>query len=99
MIPLDTGICAPEKEDTLLIQQRQLLRGARIAQMFPIGTQELPIPEGFVRHVNKRGVFHYNPSELSNVEIDLISLSGSENLILNLGPYNKTDIAKRAAQG
>lgn len=99
MSSLDTGICAPESEDTLLLQQRQLLRGTRIAQMFTVGTIELPVPEGFARHVNERGVFHYNPFAISENDIDLISLSGSENLILNLGPYNKSDIARRAHQG
>ena len=67
--------------------------------MFPVGTQELPVPEGFAKHVNFRGVFHYNPMKTSPNEIDLLGLTGSENRILNLGPYNKSDIARRAVRG
>jgi len=99
MMPLDTGKCAQESLASLLIQQKQLIEGRRDAQMFPIGTKELEVPEGFYRHANFRGVFHYNPKRLTWQQIDWFSSSGSENQILNLGPFNKFDIAQRAMDG
>jgi hypothetical protein len=96
---LDTGICVPESAETLKIQQSQLTNGKRAVQMFPIGTAELEIPAGFKRHENMRGVFHYNPNICKPDMIDLLSLNGNENVFLNLGPYSKVDIARRAAAG
>lgn len=99
MMELDTGLCVPESLQTLLIQRRQLVRGDRNVQMFPIGTVELNVPQGFMRHVNFRGVFHYNPDEITPDTIDLASLNGRENEFLLLGPYSKNDIAKRVSKG
>jgi len=96
---LDTGSCVPESPETLRIQQDQLIRKKRVAQMFPIGTEELPLPEGHMRHANFRGVFHYNPALVSPEMIDFLGLTGSENQILNLGFYNKTEIAQRVRAG
>lgn len=95
----DTGKCAPECLETLLIQQKQLVKGTRRVQMFPLGTLELVLPEGFVRHQNFRGVFHFNPEEITSDEIDLAGLQGTENTFLNLGPFSKADIAKRVKRG
>jgi hypothetical protein len=96
---LDTGACIPESKETLLFQQQQLKSGKRNAQMFPVSTCELDLPDGFWRHVNLRGVFHFNPRKLTSGEIDFLSLQGKENEILNLGPYNKVDIARRVQNG
>lgn len=96
---LDTGICVPESVETLKIQQSQLMRGKRVAQMFPIGTTELNLPVGFERHVNARGVFHFNPATFSKDLIDALSSIGRENAFLNLGPYSKNEIAHRVAKG
>jgi hypothetical protein len=97
MIPLDTGICAPESLGTLLLQQLQLKSGRRNVQMFPNGTQELSLPVGFSRLKNARGVFHFH-SFLPEV-IDDLSSQGRENEFLLLGPFSKYDIAVRAKDG
>lgn len=99
MIALDTGICAPESEATLRLQQDQLIAGRRDAQMFPKGTDELPLPEGLSRCETERGVFHYRPSAISRDRILRLSTLGRENEFLLLGPYSKFDIAVRAAKG
>jgi hypothetical protein len=95
----DTGQNAPESMETLQIQQRQLLRGIRDVQMFPIGTFELEVPFGFARCDNDRGVFHYNSDKIDIFRINMLSQIGRENEFLNLGPYNKTDIVERHLAG
>lgn len=99
MTALDTGICAPESAATLLRQQRQLLAGNRDVQMFPVGTDELALPEGIARHENERGVFHFRRARISPAVIETLSNLGRENEFLNLGPYSKSDIAQRAMAG
>lgn len=99
MTALDTGICAPESAETLLLQQRQLYRRARIVQMFPVGTDELPLPAGAARLATPRGIFHYWPDAISPAAIDELSAEGRENEFLNLGPFSKHDIAERVAAG
>lgn len=99
MSAIDTGICAPESVATLLRQQSQLQHGARNVQMFPTGTAELPLPDGFFRHQNARGVFHFRAESITAATIDALSNEGRENLFLNLGPYSKSDIALRARAG
>lgn len=91
---VDTGLNIPESLKTLQAQQAQLLAGKRHVQMFPAGLNELPLPEGFDRHQNQRGVFHFLRSAISPREIDRLGFVGRENEILNLGPYNKADIAQ-----
>jgi hypothetical protein len=95
----DTGLCVPETHATLLLQQRQLRLGKRNVQMFPIGTAELPLPEGMSRYENSRGVFHYAPDRISRVEIAVLSACGRENEFLNLGPVSKPEIAERVLAG
>lgn len=99
MSAIDTGICAPESVLTLLRQQLQLTRGVRDVQMFPAGTAELPLPDGFARHQNARGVFHFRDGKITAARIEALSADGRENLLLNLGPYSKSDIAERARRG
>lgn len=99
MTALDTGICAPESIATLLLQQGQLKRRARAVQMFPRGTSELALPDGFGRHENTRGVFHFAPEAISPSEIDRLSAEGRENEFLLLGPFSKSDLAKRVLDG
>lgn len=99
MIALDTGICTPESERTLALQQRQLRQGKRPVQMFPAGTKEFDIPLGFDRHENSRGVFHFNPALISIGMIEALSRAGKENEFLNLGPFCKFDIAVRVRDG
>ncbi len=95
----DTGLCAPESIETLLLQQRQLLRGARNVQMFPCGTPELPLPDGCHWHENFRGVFHFRPESISFFKIDELSEQGRENEFLLLGPFSKYDISSRLQNG
>lgn len=96
---MDTGYCIPESEETLLKQQRQLVSGRRDVQMFPLGTKELELLPGFLRHENFRGVFHYKPKTVTVDQIDFCSLRGRENELLNLGPFSKVDIFSRLNSG
>lgn len=93
----DTGMNLPEGEQSLLAQQQQLLEGRRPAQMFPIGTPELPVPPGIGRVVTSRGVFHYNPDKITAEQIIQASAEGRENEILGLGPMSKADVVDAAA--
>lgn len=95
----DTGMNIPESVETLKAQQARLLAGRRHVQMFPVGTVELELPGGFQRHQNDRGIFHFRASEIGAEEIDRLSREGRENEFLELGPFNKTDIAERLAKG
>lgn len=95
----DTGRNQPERRGTLLAQQDQLRRGLRPAQMFPVGTGELPLPDGARRIATPRGVFHYNPSMTNGNLVKGLSASGRENQLLGLGPFNKDDILHRVSQG
>jgi hypothetical protein len=97
MIALDTGMCAPESLETLMLQQKQLIRGKRSAQMFPVGTVELDMPSGCERYENDRGVYHFH-----NIPVEMVmdlSSRGRENEILLLGPFSKYDIALRVRDG
>lgn len=82
----------PETQETLLLQQRALIEGRRAVQMFPNGTDELPLPEGCKRIVTDRGAFHYSPEAITWHRIAQASRQGRENEILGLGPYSKTDV-------
>lgn len=95
----DTGQNVSESLDTLKAQQAQLLAGKRHVQMFPRGTRELPLPACLKRHENSRGVFHFRPSKIGVDTIERLSVEGRENEFLNLGPYNKSDIAARMVRG
>lgn len=95
----DTGLNRPESEATLLYQQRLLGEGKRAVQMFPKGTEELPLLPGFERTENERGVFHFNPEKITEKEILRLSAERKENLLLDLGPYNKADIVDRLKKG
>jgi hypothetical protein len=95
----DTGLCVPETHATLMLQQSQLLRGIRNAQMFPVGTPELDCPAWFSRLATDRGVFHYRPDRITAGEIRALSDEGRENEFLNLGPIGKPEIAERVLAG
>jgi len=99
MIAFDTGICVPEDEATLQLQQAQLISGTRDVQMFPLGTDELPLPAGMMRLALSRGVFHFRPQKIAPATISALSAQGRENEFLNLGPCCKHEIMLRAAQG
>ncbi len=90
---------APETIATLLLQQQRLIDGKRSVQMFPMGTQELPLPEGMQRLQNYRGVFHYNPSQINSSHILELSARGMENEFLELGPFSKEEIIQRIQDG
>ncbi|PAW75177.1 MAG: hypothetical protein B9S38_02505 [Verrucomicrobiia bacterium Tous-C4TDCM] len=96
---LDTGKNIPESAATLKAQQEQLIAGKRPAQMFPTGTKELALPQGFERVETERGVFHYDPKQLTADDILTKSKNGRENELLNLGPASKADVDQRVAKG
>lgn len=95
----DTGLCIPETAATLAVQQGLLIAGKRNVQMFPTGTDELPMPQGFGRHQNARGVFHFRPDVISGDVIETLSAEGRENEFLHLGPIGKPEVAKRLLAG
>lgn len=99
MTAIDTGLCTPESDATLRVQQRQLTDGRRDVQMFPSGTSELPLPDGFARHHNARGVFHFHPGRISAAALEQLSANGRENEFLNLGRFSKADVAHRILDG
>ncbi len=90
---------AQEPMETLLYQQQCLIDGKRPVQMFPIGTQELPLPVGMQRIKNYRGVFHYNPAMINETRISYLSHRGMENEFLELGPFNKPEVEDRIKAG
>lgn len=83
----------PETEQTLLEQQVAVVEGRKPAQMFPTGTEELPLPAGMERVETPRGVFHINPSLTTKADVIRASESGEENKILGLGPVTKMEAA------
>jgi hypothetical protein len=89
----------PESRGTLVAQQRQLVDGNRKAQMFPRGTEELPVPRGMKRVATEKGAFHYNPRQISEQRVRRLSARGRENELLNLGPVTKTEAVQRAIRG
>ncbi len=95
----DRAPTVPETHETLSAQQNQLIRGNRRVQMFPSGTPELPLPSGMARAETPFDIFHYNPSRISEEQIVNMAKSGRENELLDLGPFNKTDIINRARAG
>jgi hypothetical protein len=95
----DTGLNEPEPMATLLMQQERLTSGKRCAQMFPKGTPELPLPTGMARIETPRGIFHFNAGKISADHIRRLSKSGRENVILELGPYSKSDVVERLEAG
>jgi hypothetical protein len=97
MMALDTGLCAPESIETLRLQQWQLIRGKRNAQMFPKGTIELNLPDECERYENNRGIYHFRNVLVETIM--LLSKYGRENEILMLGPFSKYDIAVRLRNG
>jgi len=96
---LDTGMNTPERPADLQAQQQQLARGDRAAQMFPLGTPELPLPEGMQRVETPRGVFHFDPRQITADEVLSASKAGRENDVLGLGPYSKPEVLERHAAG
>ena len=96
---MDTGRNKPESRRTLSLQHEQVMRGHKPAMMFPKGTAEAKKPLGLQRTKTARGVFHYNPSQVSEAHIRHASRGGRENDVLGLGPYSKADIAKRIKAG
>ena len=100
---LDTRKNVAETTATLKAQQEQLLAGRRPAQMFPVNaegkvTNELPLPEGMERLETERGVFHFNPQQITADEIFSESARGAENRALNLGSTSKPEAEAAAAQ-
>lgn len=95
----DTGMNLPESRATLLAQQQQLLTGERAVQMFPAGTAELPLVDGMGRVETPRGVFHYDPEQITAAEIWRASRKGRENELLDLGRFSKDEIMQRIGDG
>jgi hypothetical protein len=89
----------PESHETLLAQQRQLVAGHRRVQMFPRGSQELPLPRGMRRLVVDGDVFHYDPEAFDAAQVRHLAGLGRENEMLDLGPYSKDEVMHRIERG
>lgn len=89
----------PESAATLKLQQDALIEGVRHVQMFPTGTEPLPLPDGFAQLKTPRGVFHYNPDEIKPKDIKAASAKGEENLLLGYGPYSKVAVLESLKEG
>lgn len=89
----------PESHATLRHQQHQLMQGHRKVQMFPHGTEELPVPPGMERTTVGRDVFHYDPHSISPHEIKHHAMQGHEHKLLGLGPFSKHEILHRLRGG
>ena len=99
----DTGMNIPETLSTLKEQQKQLIAGLRIAQMFPVKSQEITLPEGFKRVVTDRGVFHFNPDLVTEKEVvNLNEIAKEECMNLVVGgegfAIDRTLMASKARQ-
>lgn len=91
----------PEARETLALQYDQLLRGIRVAMLFPGIMQEpdgLELPVGFAGMVTPIGIFYFDPRIVSPDELRRGLAGGYLNCFLNLGEYSKADIAARIAK-
>ena len=96
----DTGTNVPESPATLEAQREQVLAGLKPAVMFPAGTGAEPaLPAGLQRVETPRGVFHFDPAQVSAEQILEASAAGRENEVLGLGPVSKPEVQARAAAG
>ncbi len=95
----DTGQTVPESSATLAAQTQAVEEKRQRAVMFPAGTPEAALPSGLARLETPRGVFHYDPAQITPEEITTASAARRENDVLGLGPASKADVAARAAQG
>jgi len=92
----DTGMNVPESPEALQAQQREVAAGRKPAVMFPRGTPELPLVAGLERVVTDRGVFHFDPLQVTAEDIVQASREGRENEVLGLGPLSKGDVASES---
>ena len=96
----DAGKTLPESPRTLHLQRQALLAGKRKAMLFPKGGgREAVVAPGMERMETPDGVIHYNPGMVSEREIARAIKHKRLNEVLGLGPYSKTDIAKRVSRG
>lgn len=90
----------PESIHTLVAQQKQLLDGHRVAQLYPKGHPELRLPRGLSRAKMPNGdIFHYDPKKITKELLIHASKTGQENKVLGLGPVTKHDAIHRVASG
>lgn len=92
-------LTVPESRATLSYQREQLIAGNRKAMLYHRSQEPLPLPDGMAEHDTPVGLFHYNPAECPVLFIDSMVRAGLLNLVLNLGPHSKGQIAARLARG
>ena len=85
----------PERLDTLMMQQEKVISGEVPAMYFPVGTDELALPEGLQRVERPEGgVVHYDPAAMREQQ----ALTAPLNTLLGY-VQPKADVLQRAAQG
>jgi len=89
-----TEVTTPEAADTIQAQQEKLVNGEVPAMLFPVGTQELAVPEGLARVERPEGVVHYDPREMTAQQAQRLPI----NEILGY-VQPKEEVLQRAARG
>lgn len=90
----------PEAPATFEAQTQQLIDGQRKAVLYPKGTKDaVTLPEGMKRTQTKDGTWVYDPNKISRKQIYEASKANRINEVLDLGEFNKTDLAPRIAAG
>lgn len=89
-----TEVTTPEAADTIQAQQEKLVNGEVPAMLFPVGTQELAVPEGLARIERPEGVVHYDPREMNAQQAQRLPV----NEILGY-VQPKEEVLQRAARG
>jgi hypothetical protein len=108
MDKVDTlDVCTvPEARETFSLQRDQLVAGLRFAMLFPClpdgsaRAHDIALPPRFFAHYfTPAGLFYYHTAFVTREELDRAVEGGYLNCFLNLGPYNKRDVATRVAEG
>ncbi len=89
-----TEVTTPEAADTIQAQQEKLVNGEVPAMLFPVGTQELAVPEGLARVERPEGVVHYDPMSINAQQAERLPV----NEILGY-VQPKEEVLQRAARG
>jgi hypothetical protein len=89
-----------ETEATLAEQQKALVEGKRRTVFYPEGTKPATPPPGSKRtKIEGVGIFDYMSDKITPQEIRAAAKAGRLNELLDLGPFNKQQVAASATAG
>lgn len=91
----------PEAPETIEVQREALRSGNKAAVLYPMGSIAPPeLGKGFKRiKLPKVGVIDYDARRFKDWEVRAIVKAGNMNQLLEMGPYNKEDVAASTAAG